>query len=238
MGNKKHGKKFTEVKKKFDTTKFYPIEEAIKMVKEMSWANFNESVDVAIRLGINTRRSDEQVRGAVNLPHGSGKQSKVLVFAQGEKVKEAQDAGADFVGGEELAEKVQQGWTDFNVTIATPDMMKVVGKLGRVLGPRGLMPNPKVGTVTFDVKEAVSSAKKGKVEYRADRFGIVHSMIGKINFAEEHLISNFKALIDAIIRAKPASSKGRYLQSIAISSTMGPGIKVDTMKIMMGAEKR
>ena len=238
MGNKKHGKKFTEVKKKVDQTKSYSLEEAVKLVKEASWANFNESVDVAIRLGINTRRSDEQVRGAVNLPHGSGKQSKVVVFAQGEKVKEAQEAGADFVGGEELAEKIQQGWTDFDVTIATPDMMKVVGKLGRVLGPRGLMPNPKVGTVTFDVQEAVSSAKKGKVEYRADRFGIVHAMVGKINFTEDQLMTNITALIDAVLRAKPASSKGRYVLSVAISSTMGPGIKVDTTKILTGAEKR
>ena len=180
----------------------------------------------------------EQVRGAVNLPYGSGKKSKVTVFAQGEKVKEAQDAGADFIGGEELAEKIQQGWTDFDVTIATPDMMKIVGKLGRILGPRGLMPNPKIGTVTFDIKEAVFSAKKGKVEYRADRYGIVHSMIGKVNFPTEQLISNFKALIDAILKSKPASSKGRYLISIAISSTMGPGIKVDTMKVMTGAEKK
>jgi large subunit ribosomal protein L1 len=235
---KKHGKKFTEVLKKYDKTKYYTIEEAVKMVKELGWANFNESVDVAIKLGINTRRSDEQVRGAVNLPHGSGKQNKVIVFAQGEKVKEAEEAGADFVGGEDLAEKIQKGWTDFDATIATPDMMKIVGKLGRVLGPRGLMPNPKVGTVTFDIKEAVSSVKKGKVEYRADRFGIVHSMIGKINFNEEQLIDNFKALIDAILKAKPASAKGRYLLSIAISSTMGPGIRLDPMKILAGVEKR
>jgi len=235
---KKRGKKFKETTEKYDKTKLYTIEEAIKLVKELSWVNFNESVDVAVRLGVNTRHSEEQVRGAVDLPHGSGKENRVVVFAQGEKAKEAEDAGADFVGGDELAEKIQKGWTDFDATIATPDMMKVVGKLGRVLGPRGLMPNPKVGTVTFDVKEAVTSVKKGKIEYRADRFGIVHSMIGKIKFNNDQLIDNLKALIDAIIKAKPASSKGRYILSVSISSTMGPGIKLDPMKILTGAEKK
>jgi len=234
---KKRGKKFKETIEKYDKSKLYTIEEAIKLVKELSWVSFNESVDVAVRLGVNTRHSEEQVRGAVDLPHGSGKENKVVVFAQGEKAKEAEDAGADFVGADELAEKIQKGWTDFDATIATPDMMKVVGKLGRVLGPRGLMPNPKVGTVTFDVKEAVNSVKKGKIEYRADRFGIVHSMIGKIKFNNNQLIENFRALIDVIIKAKPASSKGRYLISVSISSTMGPGIKLDPMKISTGAEK-
>ncbi len=228
---KKRGKKFKESIEKYDRTKLYMLDEAIKLVKELSWVNFNESVDVAIRLGVNTRRSEEQVRGAVDLPHGSGKEKRVVVFAQDEKAKEAEDAGADFVGGEELAEKIQKGWTDFDATIATPDMMKVVGKLGRVLGPRGLMPNPKVGTVTFDVKEAVSSVKKGKVEYRADRFGIVHTMIGKVNFTDEQLIDNYRSLMDAILKAKPASAKGRYLVGVSISSTMGPGIKLDAMKI-------
>jgi large subunit ribosomal protein L1 len=235
---KKRGKKFKETIEKFDKSKLYTIEEAIKLVKELSWVNFNESVDVAVRLGVNTRHSEEQVRGAVDLPHGSGKENRVVVFAQGEKAKEAEDAGADFVGGDELAEKIQKGWTDFDATIATPDMMKVVGKLGRVLGPRGLMPNPKVGTVTFDVKEAVSSVKKGKIEYRADRFGIVHSMIGKIKFDNNQLVENFKALMDAIMKAKPASSKGRYIISVSISSTMGAGIKLDPIKILTGAEKK
>jgi len=235
---KKRGKKFKETIEKYDKSKLYTIEEAIKLVKELSWVSFNESVDVAVRLGVNTRHSEEQVRGAVDLPHGSGKENKVVVFAQGEKAKEAEDAGADFVGADELAEKIQKGWTDFDATIATPDMMKIVGKLGRVLGPRGLMPNPKVGTVTFDVKEAVNSVKKGKIEYRADRFGIVHTMIGKIKFDNNQLIENFRALIDAIIKAKPASSKGRYLISVSISSTMGPGIKLDSMKILTGAEKK
>ncbi|MDD2352054.1 MAG: 50S ribosomal protein L1 [Candidatus Caldatribacteriota bacterium] len=230
--SKKRGKKFKEISNNYDKTKLCTIEEAVKLVKELSWVKFNESVDVAIRLGINTKHSEEQVRGAVDLPHGTGKDIKVVVIAQGEKVKEAEEAGADFVGGEDLAEKIQNGWTDFDAAIATPDMMKVVGKLGRVLGPRGLMPNPKVGTVTFDVKEAITSVKKGKVEYRADRFGIVHSMIGKINFEDEKLIENFKAIMDAIIKAKPASSKGRYLISVSLSSTMGPGIRLDTTKLL------
>lgn len=231
---KKRGKKFEQSSEKYDKSKFYTIEEAMKLVKELSWVNFNESVDVAIKLGINTRHSEEQVRGAIDLPHGTGKEIKVVVFAQAEKAKEAEEAEADFVGGEELAEKIQNGWTNFDATIATPDMMKVVGKLGRVLGPRGLMPNPKVGTVTFDVKEAVNSVKKGKVEYRADRFGIVHAMIGKINFADNKLIENFKILLAAIMKAKPASAKGRYIISIYISSTMGPGIKLDPIKIATG----
>jgi len=234
---KKRGKKYLESFKKYDRKKLYTIEEAIKLVKELSWANFSETIEVAIRLGIDTRRSEEQVRGAVELPYGTGKKNKVLVFAEGEKAKEAEEAGADFVGGEELAEKIQNGWTDFDAVIATPDMMKVVGKLGRILGPRGLMPNPKLGSVTFDIKNAVLSTKKGKVEYRADRFGIVHAIIGKINFSDEQLIENFYALLDAILKAKPPSSKGRYLLSVAISSTMGPGVKLDPMKILTRAEK-
>jgi large subunit ribosomal protein L1 len=234
---KKRGKKYLESFKKYDRKKLYTIEEAIKLVKELSWANFNETVELAIRLGIDTRRSEEQVRGAVELPYGTGKKNKVLVFAEGEKTKEAEEAGADFVGGEELAEKIQNGWTDFDAVIATPDMMKVVGKLGRILGPRGLMPNPKLGSVTFDIKNAVLSTKKGKVEYRADRFGIVHAIIGKIDFPDEQLIENFYALLDAILKAKPPTSKGRYLLSVSVSSTMGPGIKLDPMKILTRAEK-
>jgi large subunit ribosomal protein L1 len=234
---KKRGKKYLESFKKYDRKKLYTIEEAIKLVKELSWANFNETIELAIRLGIDTRRSEEQVRGAVELPYGTGKKNKVLVFAEGEKAKEAEEAGADFVGGEELAEKIQNGWTDFDAVIATPDMMKVVGKLGRILGPRGLMPNPKLGSVTFDIKNAVLSTKKGKVEYRADRFGIVHAIIGKIDFPDEQLIENFYALLDAILKAKPPTSKGRYLLSVSVSSTMGPGIKLDPMKILTRAEK-
>ncbi len=234
---KKRGKKYLESFKKYDRKKLYTIEEAIKLVKELSWANFNETIELAIRLGIDTRRSEEQVRGAVELPYGTGKKNKVLVFAEGEKAKEAEEAGADFVGGEELAEKIQNGWTDFDAVIATPDMMKVVGKLGRILGPRGLMPNPKLGSVTFDIKNAVLSTKKGKVEYRADRFGIVHAIIGKIDFPDEQLIENFYALLDAILKVKPPTSKGRYLLSVSVSSTMGPGIKLDPMKILTRAEK-
>lgn len=235
---KKRGKKFSESIKKYDKTKLYTIEDAIKLAKDLSWTNFVETIDVAIRLGINTRRSEEQVRGAVELPHGTGKQSRVLVFAEADKAKEAEEAEADYVGGDELAERIQNGWTDFDAVIATPDMMKVVGKLGRILGPRGLMPNPKLGSVTFDIKNAVLSVKKGKVEYRADRFGIVHSIIGKIKFTDEQLIDNFYSLMEAVLKAKPPTSKGRYLLSVTISSTMGPGIKLDTMKILSEVEKR
>ncbi len=235
---RKKGKKYSASLAKYDKTKVYSIEEAIALVRELSWTKFTETVDVAIKLGINTRRSEEQVRGAVELPHGTGKQSRVLVFAEGDKAKEAEEAEADFVGGNDLAEKIQNGWTDFDAVISTPDMMKVVGKLGRVLGPRGLMPNPKLGSVTFDIKNAVLSVKKGKIEYRADRFGIVHSIIGKINFTDEQLIDNYYALMEAIIKAKPATSKGRYMLSISVSSTMGPGIKIDIMKTLNEVEKR
>ncbi|MDD3655355.1 MAG: 50S ribosomal protein L1 [Atribacterota bacterium] len=231
-------KKFIESSKNYDKTKLYTIQEAITLVKQLSWANFTETIDIAICLGINTRRSEEQVRGAVELPHGTGKQSRVLVFAEAEKAKEAEEAEADYVGGNELAEKIQNGWTDFDAVIATPDMMKVVGKLGRILGPRGLMPNPKLGSVTFDIKNAIISVKKGKVEYRADRFGIVHTIIGKISFSDEQLIDNFYSLIEAVLKAKPPTSKGRYILSVTISSTMGPGIKLDTMKILSEVEKR
>lgn len=235
---KNRGKKFLETTKKYDKDKLYTIKEAVTLVKELSWVNFTETVDIAIRLGVNTRRSEEQVRGAVELPHGTGKQSRVLVFAEAEKAKEAEEAGADFIGGNDLAEKVQSGWTDFDSVIATPDMMKVVGKLGRVLGPRGLMPNPKLGSVTFDIKNAVLSVKKGKVEYRADRFGIVHAIIGKINFLDEQLIDNFYAILEAVLKAKPPTSKGRYMLSITISSTMGPGVRLDVLKTLSEVEKR
>ena len=235
---KNRGKKFLETAKNFDKTKYYSITEALTLVKQLSFVNFIETIDLAIRLGVNTRRSEEQVRGAVELPHGTGKQSKVLVFAEAEKAKEAEEAGADYVGGIDLAEKIEGGWTDFDAVIATPDMMKIVGKLGRVLGPRGLMPNPKLGSVTFDIKNAVLSVKKGKVEYRADRFGIVHAVIGKINFIDEQLIENFYTVLDAILKAKPPTSKGRYILSIAISSTMGPGIKLDILKVLSEVEKR
>lgn len=235
---KKRGKKYLEVTKKYQKDKFYEPEETFDLAKELSWAKFDETIDIAIKLGIDTRRSEEQVRGAVDLPNGTGRKVKVAVFAQGEKVKEAEEAGADIVGGDDLAEKIQEGWTDFDATIATPDMMKVVGKLGKILGPRGLMPNPKIGTVTFDLKNAVKSIKAGKVEYRADKFGIVHVPLGKANFDKNKLLENFIVFMDAIIKAKPSAAKGRYIQSITISSTMGPGIHIDPLKIGIWMEKQ
>ncbi len=234
---KKRGKKYLESLTKFEKDKYYEPEEAFDLVRELKWSNFDESVDVAIKLGVDTRKSEEQVRGAVDLPHGTGKKIRVLVFAQGEKAKEAEEAGADYVGGEELAEKILKGWTDFEATIATPDMMKIVGKLGKILGPRGLMPNPKVGTVTFELKNTIKAVKTGKVEYRADKFGIVHTSLGRISFEKTKLMDNFQTFVDAIIKAKPSAAKGRYLQSITISSTMGPGIKVDPVKINSWLEK-
>jgi len=235
--SKKRGKKYLEAIKDYQKDKFYEPEKALGLVKKLHWANFEESIDIAIKLGIDTRRSEEQVRGAVDLPHGTGKKVKIVVFAEGEKAKEAKEAGADFVGAEELAEKIQKGWTDFDATIATPDMMKIVGKLGKVLGPRGLMPNPKVGTVTFDVKNTVKAVKAGKVEYRADKFGIVHAPLGKINFDKEKLLENFTTLVDAIIKAKPPAVKGMYMRSISISSTMGSGVHIDPQKINVWIEK-
>ena len=236
--SKKRGKKYLETIKNYQKDKFYEPEEALDLVKKLHWANFEESIDIAIKLGIDTRRSEEQVRGAVDLPHGTGKKLKVIVFAQGEKAKEAEEAGADFVGAEDLAEKIQNGWTDFDATIATPDMMKIVGKLGKVLGPRGLMPNPKVGTVTFDIKNTVKAVKAGKVEYRADKFGIIHAPLGKTNFDEEKLLENLSTFIDAIIKAKPSAAKGRYMHSVALSSTMGPGVRLDPQKINAWIEKQ
>ena len=236
--SKKRGKKYLEAIKDYQKDKFYEPEEALGLVKKLHWANFEESIDIAIKLGIDTRRSEEQVRGAVDLPHGTGKKLKVIVFAQGEKAKEAVEAGADFVGAEDLAEKIQNGWTDFDATIATPDMMKIVGKLGKVLGPRGLMPNPKVGTVTFDIKNTVKAVKAGKVEYRADKFGIIHAPLGKTNFDEEKLLENLSTFIDAIIKAKPSAAKGRYMHSVALSSTMGPGVHLDPQKINAWIEKQ
>ena len=236
--SKKRGKKYLEAIKDYQKDKFYEPEEALDLVKKLHWANFEESIDIAIKLGIDTRRSEEQVRGAVDLPHGTGKKLKVIVFAQGEKAKEAEEAGADFVGAEDLAEKIQNGWTDFDATIATPDMMKIVGKLGKILGPRGLMPNPKVGTVTFDIKNTVKDVKAGKVEYRADKFGIIHAPLGKTNFDEEKLLENLSTFIDAIIKAKPSAAKGRYMHSVALSSTMGPGVRLDPQKINAWIEKQ
>jgi large subunit ribosomal protein L1 len=221
------GKKYSEAKKKVDRTKRYDLDGGIQLLKETGQAKFDESVDMAIRLGVNPKHSDQMVRGTVALPHGVGKSVRVLVFAKGEKEKEAKDAGADFVGAEDLVEKITAGWTDFDKAIATPDMMGTVGKLGKILGPRGLMPNPKVGTVTFDVARAVKELKAGRVEFKVDKTGIVHTTVGKISFPAEKLKDNVMALMDVIQRAKPASSKGTYMKSIAISTTMGPGIKLD-----------
>jgi large subunit ribosomal protein L1 len=223
----KHGKKYLEAKAKVDREHEYEPAEAVKLLKETKTAKFDESVEVHIRTGLNVRHADEQLRGTIALPHGLGKDVTIAVFAQGDKAREAEEAGADFVGADDLAKKIEDGWTDFDVAIATPDMMPVVGKLGRVLGPQGKMPNPKVGTVTMDVKKAVEESKSGKIEYRTDRTAIVHINIGKTSFDERLLLENYAAVIDEMIRAKPSAAKGRYLRTITITSTMGPGIKVD-----------
>lgn len=227
------GKRYLEAAKKVDRLKQYEPMDALNLVKELANAKFNESVEVAVKLGVDPKHADQQVRGAVVLPKGTGKDVRVLVFAQGDKAREAEQAGANYVGAEDLAEKIEkQGWMDFDVAIATPDMMRVVGKLGRVLGPRGLMPNPKVGTVTMDVAQAVKDAKAGKVEYRVDKTSIVHVPLGKVAFPVEDLAENFKAIMEALIKAKPAAAKGRYLKSIAISSTMSPAVKVDPNSVI------
>lgn len=221
------GKKYIDAAKKIDSMKKYELEDGIKIVKENSFCRFDESVDIAIRLGIDPRKADQMVRGTVILPHGTGRDIVVLVFAKGEKEKEAREAGADFVGAEDLIEKIAGGWTEFDKAVATPDMMGMVGKIGKILGPRGLMPNPKVGTVTFDIEQVVKELKAGKVEFRADKTGIVHVSIGRVSFSPESLLENITSLLDVIIKAKPPSSKGVYLRSIALSSTMGPGVKLD-----------
>jgi large subunit ribosomal protein L1 len=224
----KHGKAYTESKAQVDRTREYGPVEAIRLLKETKRAKFDESVEVHIRTGLNVRHADEQLRGTIALPHGLGKEVKIAVFAKGDKAREAEEAGADYVGAEDLAKRVQEeGFTDFDVAIATPDMMPVVGRLGRILGPQGKMPNPKVGTVTMDVGKAVEESKAGKVEYRTDRTAIVHLTIGKTSFDERALLENYAAVLDEIIRAKPAAAKGRYLRSITLASTMGPGVKVD-----------
>ncbi len=223
------GKKYKEAKNKIDRLKRYTLEEALQLLPETSYVRFDEGIDVAIRLGVDPKKPDQMVRGTVILPHGTGKEVKVLVFAQGEKEKEAREAGSDFVGGEELVDKVSQGWLEFDKAIATPDMMKVVSKLGKILGPRGLMPNPKVGTVTFEVGKAVQDIKSGKVEFKIDKAGNLHVSVGKVSFGQEKLRENIITLLDSVIKAKPASSKGTYVKGLAISTTMGPGIKVDPL---------
>lgn len=222
----KRGKKYQTALEKFDRNTIYEPPEALRLVREAAPAKFDETVEVAIRLGIDVRHADQQVRGAVVLPNGTGKSRKVLVFAKGDKAQEAADAGADYVGADDMVEKIQGGWMGFEVTVATPDMMSTVGKLGKLLGPRGLMPNPKTGTVTFDIGRAVKEIKAGKIEYRADKTGIIHAPIGKVSFTQESLVENFYTLMDVVVRAKPAASKGQYLKSVTISSTMGPGIGV------------
>jgi large subunit ribosomal protein L1 len=231
----KHGKKYNELVQKIDREKLFPVDEAVGMVKQASPAKFDESVDLAVRLGVDPRHADQQVRGAVVLPHGTGKKMRVLVFARGEKEKEAQAAGADFVGADDLVEKIQGGWTDVDVIIATPDMMGVVGKLGRILGPRGLMPNPKLGTVTMNVSQAVSDAKAGKIEYRVDKAGNVHVPVGKVSFSDEQLAANVTTLLQELLRVKPSAAKGRYMLSATLSSTMGPGVRLDTTTVSVAA---
>jgi large subunit ribosomal protein L1 len=223
----KHGKKYNELSKLVEAEVLYDPSEAIELVKKTAPAKFDETVDVAVRLGVDPRKQDQAVRGVVVLPHGTGKTKRVLVFAKGDKAREAEAAGADFVGDADMINKIQQGWFDFDVCVATPDMMSEVGKLGRILGGKGLMPNPKAGTVTFDVTKAVQEIKAGKIEYRLDKAGQIHAPLGKVSFDADKLNENFKALIDALLRAKPAAAKGVYLKNVAVSSTMGPSVKVN-----------
>lgn len=224
---KKHGKKYVEAIQKVEKTKLYTKEEAMKLVKETSTTKFDSSVEVAIRLNLDTKKADQQLRGAIVLPHGTGKTKRVLVIAKGEQAKKATEAGADYVGDTDMLEKIEkENWFDFDVMIATPDMMPLLGKLGRVLGPKGLMPNPKTGTVTVDVAKAVSEVKAGRVEYRTDSFGNVHGIIGKVSFTEEQLVENLNAFVAAILKVKPATVKGDYIKNVSVTSTMGPGIKI------------
>ena len=223
----KHGKSYIDAKQRFDREREYTPVEAIALIKQLKAAKFNESVEVHVRTGLNVRHADEQLRGTIALPNGLGKEVRVAVFAQGEKAREAEEAGADVVGGEDLAQRIQDGFDDFDTAIATPDMMPIVGRLGRILGPAGKMPNPRVGTVTMDVARAVQEAKAGKVEYRTDRTAIVHLVIGKTDFDDRLLLENYAAVIEELMRAKPSAAKGRYIRSVTFASTMGPGVKVD-----------
>jgi len=225
------GKKYLEARDKVDRNKRYELEEGLKLLLGTAYAKFDEGVDVAIRLGVDPKKADQMVRGTVVLPHGTGRKVRVLVFAKGQKEKEASDAGADFVGGEDLIEKISKGWLEFDKAIATPDMMGLVSKLGKILGPRGLMPNPKVGTVTFDLERAIKEIKAGKVEFRVEKAGIVHVPVGKVSFGFDRLLENIKTLFEVILRVKPPTSKGIYLRSIALSPTIGPGIKIDPLYV-------
>ena len=226
----KIGKKYQEAAKLIDAAKLYSPKEAVELVKKTSVTKFNSSVEVAVRLGVNPKYADQQVRGALVLPHGTGKSKTVLVFAKGPKIQEAEAAGADYVGAEELVTKIQGGWTDFDVAVATPDMMGLVGRLGKILGPKGLMPNPKVGTVTMDVTRAVNEIKAGKIEYRTDKAGNVQTSIGKVSFTDEQLLDNYITLVETLIKVKPSGAKGQYIKSVTLSTTMGPGVSVDVLK--------
>lgn len=230
----KLSKRLQELNRLVDRNKLYDVDEAMELVKKTATAKFDETVEVAVRLGVDPKKQDQQVRGAVVLPHGTGKTPRVLVFAKGEKAREAQEAGADIVGDDDLIQKISQGWLDFDVAVATPDMMPAVGRLGRILGPRGLMPNPKTGTVTFDIARAVNEIKSGKVEYRLDKAGIIHCPIGKASFQKEQLVENFRALMSALVKAKPAAAKGTYVRGVTVSSTMGPGIRVNPQRAAVG----
>lgn len=232
----KKGKKYQDAMKKYDRNKLYDPIEALQLVKEMASAKFDETVEIHIKLGIDPRHADQQVRGTVSLPNGTGKTRRVLVFAKGDKAKEAEIAGADYVGAEEIAEKIQGGWFDFDVAVATPDMMSVVGRLGKILGPRGLMPNPKSGTVTFDIERTIKELKAGRIEYRVDKSAIIHVPLGKVSFEAEKLNENLNAFAGALIKAKPAAAKGQYMRSVSICSTMSPGIKINPL-VLMAANK-
>jgi len=230
MGNR--SKRYLEAVEKYDREKKYEAKEAINISKDLASANFDESLELAANLGVNPKHADQNVRGTVVLPNGTGKDVTLLVFAKGEKAREAEEAGADFVGAEDLAEKIEDGWLDFDLAIATPDMMSVVGKLGRILGPKGLMPNPKAGTVTFDLEQSIKEFKAGKLEYRVDKNGVIHVPFGKASFENEELIENFKTLLDTLVRERPAAAKGRYLRSVTVSSTMGPGVRIEPSSVM------
>ncbi|MDO5301832.1 MAG: 50S ribosomal protein L1 [Tissierellia bacterium] len=233
------GKRYIESAKLVDRTNLYDLAEAIELVQKTAGAKFDETVELAVRLGVDPRHADQQVRGTVVLPHGTGRTERILVFAKGDKVKEAEAAGADYVGGEELMQKIQnENWFEFDVVVATPDMMGVVGRIGRILGPKGLMPNPKAGTVTFDLEQQISEIKAGKVEYRVDKSAIINVAIGKVSFGQQKLEENFRSIMGAIIRSKPAAAKGRYLRSVTVSSTMGPGIRLNGAKLMEKATEK
>jgi large subunit ribosomal protein L1 len=227
----KQGKRYTDASKQVDRNALYEPSQALELVKNLAKAKFDETVEIALKLGVDPRHADQQVRGAVVLPNGTGKTRSVLVFAKGEKVTEAENAGADFVGADDLVAKIQGGWFGFDVAVATPDMMGVVGKLGKLLGPKGLMPNPKVGTVTFDIERAIKEIKAGKVEYRVEKTGIIHAPIGKVSFDLDKLNENFATLVEAIIKAKPSGAKGQYIKTATVSSTMGPGVRINPLKL-------